>query len=121
MSYPCPCCGFLTIDDPPGSYEICGVCGWEEDPVQAANPCTGGGANPESLSEAQDNFQSTPDADLDELASNEFTRDPAWRQLNLNERAIFSSKSENGTRFPNRRIENVSEYYWNRNIVREKT
>lgn len=121
MSHPCPCCGFLTIDDPPGSYEICVICGWEEDPVQSANPCTGGGANSESLAQAQDNFQSTPEADLSEYGANGYTRDAAWRLLNMTERAIFKAESENGARFPNRRIETVAEYYWNRNIVQEKT
>ncbi|MEU7782897.1 CPCC family cysteine-rich protein [Amycolatopsis sp. NPDC049159] len=32
--YPCPCRGHLVFGEPPGSYEICGVCFWEDDPVQ---------------------------------------------------------------------------------------
>jgi hypothetical protein len=51
--FPCLCCGFLTIDEPGGNYEICHLCGWEDDPVQAANPDFAGGANRESLRTAQ--------------------------------------------------------------------
>ncbi|MEU0484055.1 CPCC family cysteine-rich protein [Streptosporangium sp. NPDC006013] len=28
--YPCPCCGFLTLEER-GMYEICPVCFWEDD------------------------------------------------------------------------------------------
>jgi hypothetical protein len=46
----CLCCGSLTLPErPPGSYYICEVCGWEDDPVQAADPDYEGGANRGSL------------------------------------------------------------------------
>jgi anaerobic ribonucleoside-triphosphate reductase len=51
----CLCCGYLTITEI-GGYEICPVCDWEDDPVQAEDPLYGGGANEESLSEARANF-----------------------------------------------------------------
>ncbi len=51
--YPCPACGFLSFDEPAGSYEICSICDWEDDAVQLANPASRGGANGESLVEAQ--------------------------------------------------------------------
>ncbi|WP_354681976.1 CPCC family cysteine-rich protein [Cupriavidus necator] len=47
-----PCCGGFTIDEL-GIYEICTVCGWEDDPVQSADPDYAGGANSCSLREAQ--------------------------------------------------------------------
>jgi hypothetical protein len=44
--YLCRCCGFLTLSDPSyGSYEICPVCFWEDDPVQNEDPSNAGGAN----------------------------------------------------------------------------
>jgi hypothetical protein len=43
-------------EEPPGTYEICSVCGWEDDPVQANEPDYKGGANSVSLNEARENF-----------------------------------------------------------------
>ncbi|MGN6317218.1 CPCC family cysteine-rich protein [Trinickia sp.] len=50
--HPCPCCGQSTLCDR-GSYEICRVCGWEDDPIQSADPDYAGGANSTSLNEAR--------------------------------------------------------------------
>ena len=50
---PCPCCGsgvFTTR----GGYEICDVCGWEDDPIQSADPDHVGGANRLSLNQARE-------------------------------------------------------------------
>jgi hypothetical protein len=56
-AYACPCCGFLTFEEPPpGTYEICPVCYWEDDPVQFADPSYAGGANRVSLAQARQNF-----------------------------------------------------------------
>jgi hypothetical protein len=57
MNFPCPCCGYKTFgQEPDGSYEICPVCFWEDDPVQLADPDYAGGANSVSLRQAQRNF-----------------------------------------------------------------
>ena len=57
--YPCPCCGYLTLDEkPPGTYEICKVCFWEDDNVQFDDPSFEGGANKESLIQSRANFRS---------------------------------------------------------------
>jgi hypothetical protein len=54
----CPRCGQPSLDEePPGTYEICKVCGWEDDYVQFRDPGYRGGANHESLLEAQANYQ----------------------------------------------------------------
>jgi hypothetical protein len=53
QEYPCPCCGYLTFGEPPGSYEICPVCFWEDDLIQLRWPTWFGGANKPSLVEAQ--------------------------------------------------------------------
>jgi hypothetical protein len=56
--YPCPCCGNLTLDEkPPGTWLICEVCWWEDDPVQFADPDLRGGANRVSLNEARSYFK----------------------------------------------------------------
>ena len=55
--YPCPCCGYLTLSaKPPGTFEICPVCHWEDDNAQHDDPDLTGGANRESLNQARANF-----------------------------------------------------------------
>lgn len=54
----CPCCGALTLDGH-GRYEICGACGWEDDPMQRDEPDYAGGANKESLNQARQRWTST--------------------------------------------------------------
>jgi hypothetical protein len=52
--HPCPCCGLRTLMDPErGSYDVCGVCDWEDDGVQFGDPDYGGGANENSLNECR--------------------------------------------------------------------
>jgi anaerobic ribonucleoside-triphosphate reductase len=46
--YTCPCCSNATIDVL-GNYEICPVCGWEDDPIQSDDQSFSGGANDLSL------------------------------------------------------------------------
>lgn len=57
MKYACPCCGCLTLDaPPPGTYDICSVCFWEDDPGQYHDTELLYGANPVCLREARENF-----------------------------------------------------------------
>jgi hypothetical protein len=121
QKYTCPCCGFLAYDEPPGSYVICDYCGWEDDGVQLANPCSGGGANRESLCEAQDAFTTTPDADIDEWIANGAKRDPAWRRLNNVEKELFRSEIEESGLWCNKAITEILDAYWNRNVIAERT
>lgn len=54
--FTCVCCGFKTIAER-DSWEICVVCKWEDDSLQSDEPDFAGGANEESLREAQKNFK----------------------------------------------------------------
>lgn len=81
--FTCPACGFLAFDEPPGSYEICDVCGWEDDPVQLASPTFGGGANKASLVEAQLVVLRDHPLAIRELAG--VRRDDLWRPLSVAE------------------------------------
>ena len=57
MKYTCPCCGYKTLDEePPGTFEICSICFWEDDGVQYDDPDYEGGANLPSLRKAQKNY-----------------------------------------------------------------
>jgi hypothetical protein len=40
QGYPCPCCGHVVFDEPPGSYSICPICFWEDDLVQLRGSTT---------------------------------------------------------------------------------
>ena len=56
--YLCPCCKKYVFAEGPGSYEICPVCSWEDDKIQAENPDYKGGANKLSLNECIKKFNS---------------------------------------------------------------
>lgn len=50
--YLCPCCGQKTLEEV-DFYNICPVCGWEDDPGQHEHPDDNIGANTMSLNEAR--------------------------------------------------------------------
>lgn len=82
--YPCPVCGYLTFDEPPGSFAICEVCGWEDDQLQLEFATSmAGGANATTLLEAQEAF-----AELERRRERKHPgttvprdRDPGWRPI----------------------------------------
>ncbi|HZS13449.1 MAG TPA: CPCC family cysteine-rich protein [Candidatus Dormibacteraeota bacterium] len=74
--FPCPVCGYLVFDGPPGTFAICPVCRWEDDDTQLRWPALAGGANSTSLIEAQREFGRTAvDGNL------HYVLDPAWRPI----------------------------------------
>ncbi|RYZ90803.1 MAG: hydrolase [Proteobacteria bacterium] len=68
QKYKCPCCGFFTLDDAPGNFDICPVCVWEDDNVQRDLPDFRGGANVVSLNEARRNYLDFGCSDRNHLA-----------------------------------------------------
>lgn len=80
----CPCCGYRTLPpDRPGSYEICPVCDWMDDPVQFHDPEYVGDTNHVSLAEARANVAEhgacTPGAAPDTRdPRDDEDRDPNW-------------------------------------------
>jgi hypothetical protein len=86
MRFPCPCCGYLTFPDPPGSYDICPICSWEDDVSQLRFVRMVGGANRACLIDAQRNFEkcgaSGPNMQKRVRRPQlEDVRDPGWRPL----------------------------------------
>ena len=49
----CPCCGQYYFQEK-SAFEICPVCGWEDDPLQRREEDFAGGANKISLREARE-------------------------------------------------------------------
>lgn len=70
--FPCVCCGFRTLTEPPGSHEVCPVCGWEDDVHQLRWPYRAGRHNASSLIDAQ-RAATVTEADHE--------REPSWRPI----------------------------------------
>ena len=88
MKYTCPCCGYKTLNEkPPGTFQICEICDWEDDNVQYDDPDYEGGANELSLRQAQENFLSfgaKNKSHIEHVRKPEKSdeRDPDWKPLN---------------------------------------
>jgi hypothetical protein len=97
--YTCPCCGYLSLDDSPGSYDICHICFWEDDPVQMLDPWFSGGANKPSLVLAQNTFISTGACDthgkkfVKGIQSGDI-KDPQWRPVRESDRSFVKRPRE---------------------------
>jgi len=84
--YPCPCCGYKTLDSPSGHYQICHICFWEDCPFQNEHVDDDGGPNMVSLRQAQKNFDEFGACERDMLKytskpSKSDVRDPLWHPL----------------------------------------
>ncbi len=111
MSLACPSCGFLTIDeDAYGTYNICTICGWEDDQVQLANPCSRGGANKESLYESQ--IKSLDRWPMDVKEYQGFKRGSTWRPLSPEEVRRYDLQVKSKP-WGNKGVLYESEAYWN--------
>ena len=82
--YSCPYCGYMSFDEPSGSYSICQICFWEDDAVQLAYPYSRGANLP--LVEAQANYVAFGACDehskqyvREPIAGD--MRDPQWRSF----------------------------------------
>ena len=114
-THPCPCCGYLTLEEPPGSYEICPICFWEDDVSQLRFVRLGGGANRVSLTEAQANFAACG-ASEPRLRSNvrapdpSDRRDPTWRPIGFDDNIEEPTPGvDYGGTYP---ADETTLYYW---------
>lgn len=108
IDYPCPSCGFLMFNEPPGSYSICSICGWEDDHVQLRFPAMRGGANKESLYEAQQIWIKKIPLEIQEYEWR--VRDKDWSPLKLEE--CSSRIPTTGLEYFNAAAEEPPPYYW---------
>jgi len=82
--YTCPCCGYRVFSKPPGSEEICAICGWRDDLMHLRFVLFNGLPNGISLAEAQQNVAQIGAKDAGALGSVRFPgagdeRDEDWR------------------------------------------
>jgi len=78
--YECPCCGHLTLyEKPPGTFNICPVCFWEDDDAQFNDPDLQGGANKESLNQCRLNYASFGASSRDVI---KYVRKPLDSEIN---------------------------------------
>lgn len=88
-----------------GSYEICEICDWEDDEVQQRWPGHRGGANQESLCEAQAEFVRRRGSDIQIVQG--VRRHRAWRPLHPDE-CVQDSQDPDREPFV---------YYWDRDAA----
>jgi hypothetical protein len=110
-SIPCPACGFLVFLGTYGSYDICPVCGWEDDGTQISNPTSEGGANKMSLADAQ--LAILRKLPIEVQSFKEHARSPSWRPLRSNEIAAANAAKAR-QHWHSMAIVELSEAYWSR-------
>ncbi len=116
VRYPCPCCGHRVFAEAPGSYDICPICGWEDDISQLRFPTMSGGANSFSLVDAQENYSRFSASRQAAIASVRPPRanepcDPGWRPIDPERDSIEIPKPgiDYGTSYPS---DSTTLYYW---------
>jgi hypothetical protein len=110
--HPCPVCGYLTFNEPPGSYDVCDVCGWEDDALQLEFATTlAGGANALTLADAQVRFTKSRDRLARKHMSSVIPReqDPTWRPIDIVRDRFPSWTADNAERVPH---SDDRLYYW---------
>lgn len=96
INYKCPCCGQKTLDSE-HMFDICSVCGWEDDNVQFRNPDFFGGANFFSLNEYKRVFLEGKDVlKLQEEARHEYL-EQIKAEYAIKIRAILQKRIEFGS------------------------
>ena len=121
--YPCPCCGYLILEEPPGSYDICPICYWEDDLSQLRFPLTTG-ANHVNLLDGQRNYDRDGVCEFRFLshvrvATASDVRDPDWRQLDPS--ADFIEEPIPGKEYGQTYPEDATQlYYWRDNYWHPK-
>lgn len=118
--YPCPCCGYLVFCEPPGSYDICAICFWEDDISQLRFPEMGGASIP--LIQAQQNYQAFGAIEprckehVRQPAADDY-RDSEWRPVDLARDNVERPESgiDYGNTYP---ADSETLYYWRKSYWR---
>jgi hypothetical protein len=115
VSYPCPCCGYCVLAEPPGSHDICPICFWEDDVVQLRWVTWAGGANRPSLVDAQRNYAAFACSEARFIENvrpprADERRDPSWRLADVTRDVEpHVSGVDYGATYP---ADSTTLYYW---------
>ncbi|MBD2461474.1 hypothetical protein H6G89_10475 [Oscillatoria sp. FACHB-1407] len=110
MEYPCPACGFMTFDEPSGSYNLCAVCNWEDDGVQLRFPTMRGGANGENLFEYQQEVLKNLPLSVKEAKG--YRRDEQWCPITLDNCQNAEGMPQSGCEYFDSIDAEEPKYYW---------
>lgn len=110
MLHPCPACGFAVFDEPPGSYDVCPICDWEDDAVQLRYPAMRGGANGESLYEYQQEVLKRLPVRVREADS--YKREAEWRPLTREDCEDVCGMPETGRAYFDSIDADEPSYHW---------
>jgi len=102
------------FSEPPGSYDICELCGWEDDHVQLTHPNMGGGANKSSLAAHQQRALQTYPLGVNVVGGH--TRSSEWRPLRPSEVQSRSAPAD-GKAYFEAAADHAPQYYWLRNAT----
>jgi hypothetical protein len=117
-SFPCPSCGFEVFSEQPGSYEICDLCGWEDDHVQLRFPAMAGGSNKLSLAEHQ--MQAIAAYPLNVSLAKGVRRCKEWRPI-VESEVVLPQQPTSGHEYFNAAAEEAPQYYWRHRTMPELT
>ena len=106
------------FDEPPGSYVICEICGWEDDHVQLTHPTMRGGANSGSLLDHQLEILAKIPIHITEYRG--FKRDVSWRPLSQRDCQVDPTAPKDGLGYFHAAVEESPIYYWQRSSETEK-
>ena len=117
--YPCPVCGYLTFGEPPGSYDVCEICGWEDDALQLEFATTlAGGANGITLAAAQAKFLTAETRLARRHAGAVFPgkREAGWRPIDpvRDHFPLWGDDEPTRASVPDERLYYWRETFWNR-------
>jgi hypothetical protein len=110
--FTCPCCGFLSFDEEPGSLEICRVCGWQDEVAGLRFALDSLVPNYVSLKVAQANFVLSGRFDLKPRKERtlEYQKDSSWRIISASD--IFERFE--GHIMKMNPVDPTELYYWRR-------
>jgi hypothetical protein len=114
-TFPCPCCGHLVFDGPPGTLEICRVCFWVDDPAALRYATTAVDPRGVSLVEAQKTYAKVGACEERWVKSVSrprpiFAKDEDWRPFDPQRDVTDNSYDDDGpTEWPE---DLQTLYYW---------